>query len=111
MDYRDLINNYSKDKKFNEGDKDSFFEKMMEYFGLQDLQVIWHIATHLDCAKKVFSLTDLALIAGGIAYVVMPLDAVPDFIPLGGLLDDAGVMGFVLKQIGDKLDEYRKRCM
>ncbi|MCY7363439.1 MAG: DUF1232 domain-containing protein [Ignavibacteria bacterium] len=33
-----------------------------------------------------------SLIVGALAYFVCPLDAVPDFIPVAGFLDDAGVI-------------------
>lgn len=37
-----------------------------------------------------------AVIAGAIAYVICPLDAVPDFIPLAGWIDDIAVLGAAL---------------
>lgn len=40
-----------------------------------------------------------ALIIGGLIYAVSPLDVVPDFIPVVGLLDDAGVIGMVFSQL------------
>jgi uncharacterized membrane protein YkvA (DUF1232 family) len=36
------------------------------------------------------------LAAGGLVYLILPLDAVPDFIPFIGYSDDAVVMGVVL---------------
>lgn len=38
------------------------------------------------------------LIIGGLIYMVSPIDLVPDFIPLFGLLDDASVIGIVFSQ-------------
>jgi uncharacterized membrane protein YkvA (DUF1232 family) len=40
-----------------------------------------------------------ALLAGAIAYLAMPFDLVPDFIPVIGLLDDALVVALVLRAV------------
>ncbi len=42
-----------------------------------------------------------ALVA--VIYFVDPFDLVPDFVPLMGYVDDAGVIGFVLRSIGKDL--------
>ena len=39
-----------------------------------------------------------AIIIGGLIYMVSPVDLIPDVIPVVGLLDDAGVIGFVFSQ-------------
>ncbi len=48
------------------------------------------------------------LIAGALAYVVFPIDIIPDFILGVGFLDDAFVLGFVVKQLSDEIDKYKK---
>jgi uncharacterized membrane protein YkvA (DUF1232 family) len=39
------------------------------------------------------------LIIGGLLYLVLPLDIVPDFLPIVGLLDDVTVIGFIWKKL------------
>lgn len=45
----------------------------------------------------------------GLLYFVSPVDLIPDFLP-GGLIDDAFVLGLIIKQIKTDLDEY-KECL
>jgi uncharacterized membrane protein YkvA (DUF1232 family) len=46
-------------------------------------------------------------ILGAIIYFVSPIDMIPDFIPIVGYLDDAFIMGLVIKQIGADLQTYK----
>ncbi len=41
-----------------------------------------------------------------IVYFVNPFDLIPDFLPGSGFLDDATVIGFVVKMIKNDLDEF-----
>ena len=43
---------------------------------------------------------------GFIIYLISPLDAVPDFIPAGGLLDDGVVIPFVVQMLAESLRTY-----
>ena len=44
------------------------------------------------------SKTDKALIIGALGYMISPLDAIPDAIPIVGLTDDLGVLVYVLRK-------------
>ena len=41
-----------------------------------------------------------------VLYFVMPIDLIPDFIPVGGFVDDASVIAFVAAQIREDLDRF-----
>ncbi|MGM0563540.1 MAG: YkvA family protein [Pseudomonadota bacterium] len=48
----------------------------------------------------------IAAVTGALAYVLMPLDAIPDVIPLIGYIDDASVVAALLSSIDGDLKKY-----
>jgi uncharacterized membrane protein YkvA (DUF1232 family) len=42
-----------------------------------------------------------ALIVGVLGYLILPIDAIPDVIPVIGYTDDAAAMAFVLHQLSE----------
>jgi len=51
--------------------------------------------------------SNLLLIVAAIVYFVMPLDLMPDFIPVTGLLDDFSIIIWVYNTIQQEIDEYK----
>ena len=49
----------------------------------------------------------IAAIAAAILYFVSPVDAIPDFIPVIGYLDDAAVIAFCLRLVHEDLEIYK----
>ena len=47
---------------------------------------------------------DKAIIIGGLGYMISPLDAIPDAIPIAGLTDDLAVLLYVLKKVWTDID-------
>ena len=47
---------------------------------------------------------DKAIIIGALGYMISPLDAIPDAIPIAGLTDDLAVLLFVLKKVWTDID-------
>lgn len=45
------------------------------------------------------SMTDKLLVAGAIAYIVMPIDIIPDFIPFFGEVDDVYILILALQRL------------
>ena len=56
---------------------------------------------------KGYSKTHLTLIVAAILYVVSPLDVIPDFLIVAGLIDDAAIIARVFNEIGKELDKYK----
>ena len=50
----------------------------------------------------------LLLVVAGLAYLVAPVDALPDVLPGVGLIDDLTVLTFVFGQIGKELKLFRE---
>ncbi len=50
----------------------------------------------------------IAMVVGAVIYFVSPLDLMPDWFPLAGLIDDAAVLTFVLAQIKNDLDKFMR---
>ena len=47
-----------------------------------------------------------AVAIGALIYLIFPVDAVPDIIPVFGLLDDVAVILLVCKKLSDELKKY-----
>ena len=52
------------------------------------------------------SLRAKAIVVGALVYFIVPIDAVPDFIPLIGYLDDAGVISAVVHALVEEIRAY-----
>ena len=50
--------------------------------------------------------TTIAGIIGTLVYIISPIDLIPDFIPVIGLMDDAAVVAVCLTAIGMDLKKY-----
>ena len=48
----------------------------------------------------------IAIVAGGLIYFVMPLDFIPDFIPITGLLDDFTVILWVYNTLQEEISDF-----
>lgn len=54
---------------------------------------------------------DKALIIGALGYLISPLDAMPDAIPIAGLSDDLAVLIYVLHKVwGEVSDEVKAKA-
>ena len=58
--------------------------------------------------SKKISVKDKAIIIGALGYLISPLDAIPDAIPIVGLGDDMAVLAFGLKKVWDQVSDEVK---
>jgi uncharacterized membrane protein YkvA (DUF1232 family) len=47
------------------------------------------------------------MLVGAVIYFVSPIDLMPDWFPLSGLIDDAAVLVFVIHQIQTDLGKFQ----
>lgn len=75
---------------------------------LDDLQLIfrlvraWLKGDYRDLSKK-----SLVVLVGALVYFLMPLDAIPDFIPGLGLMDDVTIVGLALTAVKTEIEKFR----
>lgn len=74
--------------------------KLKEVWG--DVQLMWKLIKDPKAAQGA-----KATAIGALVYVVSPIDAIPDIIPVFGLLDDAGVVIIAAKSLGAALKKYK----
>jgi uncharacterized membrane protein YkvA (DUF1232 family) len=71
---------------------------------IDDLQLAYRMLRdpHFQLTKETKTVLIIALL-----YVISPIDLIPDALPLLGLVDDALVAGYALRQASAELERYR----
>lgn len=85
------------ERHYNE---DKFWQKLRKFAGKWGEKLLLP-AMMLYCMMKSpdVSLRDKAIIVGALGYLIFPLDAVPDFIPMLGIIDDISAIMLALKTL------------
>ncbi len=52
---------------------------------------------------------NLSVIVGTIVYVISPIDAIPDVIPVLGWLDDVTIVGYAINRLADEMNKYKEQ--
>jgi len=89
---------------FNQEEADAFASKHTDQAWYSDFITLLDMLR--DSTFRIDSTTYLT-IAGALAYVVMPFDVIPDFIPGVGFIDDIFVVGIVIKSLSDEVLRYK----
>ena len=75
---------------------------------LDNIRVAYDMISDTITGKyKGIAKSTLTLLVGGLAYLALPLDLVPDFIPVAGWMDDATVLAWIFKRCNDEIQLYR----
>ena len=90
---------------FDEKEAEDFAKKHTSKPWYHDFKLLFDMVT-----DKNYTLdkTTYLMIAGALAYVVFPIDIIPDFILGVGFLDDAFVLGIVMKKLSNEIEKYKR---
>lgn len=69
---------------------------------LMELIKDWMKGDYIDLSKNT-----VIMIIASLIYLVSPIDLIPDFL-IGGFLDDAFVIAYVVKKTSDELKAYKE---
>jgi uncharacterized membrane protein YkvA (DUF1232 family) len=72
---------------------------------------IFKILGHLKALKNYMIAKDVkwyrkSVVVAAILYFITPVDAMPDFAPLIGFLDDFGVIAWTIRFLGKEITDY-----
>ncbi len=74
---------------------------------IEDLKTMFELLRAVARGSYRVRKETLILIAGAVLYFVIPIDVIPDFIPVAGFLDDAAVIAWVVKTCKTEIDLFR----
>ncbi|GAA4851851.1 YkvA family protein [Algivirga pacifica] len=72
----------------------------------QQFQTMVNMAKDVYAGEFKVSKAHMAILVGAIVYVLTPVDAVPDFLPIIGWLDDIGIVSLAISTLGSIMEEY-----
>lgn len=94
---QEVIDNKEKySKHYNE---DSFFNKIKEYGKAAGTKVIFAaLLLYYAMKSDKMPVADKAIVIASLGYFILPIDLIPDFIPIAGYADDLTVLYVALKK-------------
>ena len=99
-DVEDVLRNRGKaEKKMHAGVLQEYWEDVQTFFQM--------LGDYWNGSYREVPFATIAAIVGALAYLICPIDVIPDFIPVIGLLDDAAVIAICLKLVRTDIAAYR----
>lgn len=101
------MNPSKKGKRFNPQDFWDKFQNSLKKLtsdGLRPIVILYYVATDPDVPAWV-----KAIAVSALAYFILVTDAIPDFIPATGFLDDISVASSAIASISYWITDYHKK--
>ena len=113
MEEETIKKSQEKFEKFKESANEKDIDKINSKIGVMNegaLSEIWDKVTSLWALIKdpQAAWASKAIAIGALLYVISPIDAIPDIIPVLGLTDDAAVVVGAVASLGVSLMKYSK---
>lgn len=64
------------------------------------------VKSYVSGRYRVMPWKSVVLLVAGLIYFVTPLDLIPDFIPVVGLVDDISIIAFIFRSLRQDIDNY-----
>ena len=92
--------------------ENSFWDKIKKFARKAGIKLIYlALLLFYTLQSGNLSLTDKAIIYGALGYFILPIDLIPDWIPVIGLSDDFGTLMYAYKRIKENItDEIREKA-
>ena len=94
--------------RFNAEDVKKFIEKNKDLDFIQDVKLLFSMIVDSIKGRYKLDTKTYLTIAGTLAYVALPTDLLPDFIPGIGFIDDAFVIGWTINTLKEEIENYKK---
>jgi len=111
--------NSFKNKEYSEDDMNKVFDNEDKIMGkmndknlkkfVEDVKIFFSMLKDFFTRKYTsVPVGTIMAIVGSLLYVLSPIDVIPDFIPVVGYLDDAGVIALCLNFVKTDIDKYKE---
>lgn len=72
-----------------------------------DFQLLIAMCKDTFSGKYKMNKWNMSVIIGTIVYVISPLDAIPDIIPVLGWVDDVTIIGYAISKLSEEIAKYK----
>jgi len=89
---------------FDETKAENFANKNKDKAWYSDFMLLFEMIT---TKGYIISNKTKMIIAGTLAYVVLPIDVIPDFLPIVGWLDDVFILNYALSSLKEEIENFK----